>query len=109
MDMVVRGSRGVRQEVRAVKRGQGVSGGLPWALTASSATRRGCETQGVMKQHASGAFWASWVGGMHWGSVLLGLAVCFVVSELCAVVQKGAEVGIQPLLTDVSLMMWRAM
>jgi hypothetical protein len=46
---------------------------------------------------------------MHWGSVLLGLAVCFVVSELWAAVQKGAEVGIQLLSTDVSLMTWRAM
>ena len=61
-----------------------------------------------MKQHASGVFWASWGGGMHWGSVLLGLAVCFVVSELSAAVQKRAEVGMQPLSTGASLMMWRA-
>ena len=45
---------------------------------------------------------------MHWGIVLLGLAVCFVVSELWAAVQKGAEVGMQPLSTGVWLMTWRA-
>ena len=45
---------------------------------------------------------------MHWGSVLLGLAVCFVVSELWAAVQKGAEVGMQPLSTGASLMTWQA-
>jgi hypothetical protein len=45
--------------------------------------------------------------GRAWG-VLRVQVGCFMVSELWAMVWKRAEMGIQPLLTDMSLMMWQA-
>jgi hypothetical protein len=63
----------------------------------------------VVKQCIFGVPEANRADGAGPGGVLRVQVGCFVVSELWAMVRKGGEMGIWPLLTDMSRMTWQAM
>ena len=67
----------------------------------------GCRMWAAAKRRVFGVPAASRGDGAGPGGVLRVQVGYFVVAELWAVAQKGAEEGIRPLSTDTSLMTWR--
>jgi hypothetical protein len=74
--------------------------------TASLVMKVVCTTQAAVKQLICRVPGVSRGVGTHSMGVLVGLAACFVVSELRLVVLGGVEWGTGPLSTSASMMTW---
>ena len=87
---------------------QGANRELPGVQQVLLVMQEGCRTQMAAKQLVSGGFGVSRVVGMcSWG-VLRACVGCFMVSELWAMDQSGAEQVFLPLSMDMSTMMWQS-